>query len=250
MSGNEPNALILRPAYGLSHPDSSGEKVLSRVVADALVLARENHVASTPVRFRIGSLDFNEGAYKQILIWADAVKKSPQVFVRLLEELKSSFWDGSSFLLENGSLKHVAFPPNLFTTKLDLSNVPGLTKLKCDENNLDKLNLSDASSLTELYCQGNRLKTLDISKTPDIQVLACGGNELSELDLSKVPNLEGLACGWNQLKKLNLNDKLYKLSCTNNNITELDVRTSPHLRFISCDPDVRIIKHEWQWFKG
>jgi hypothetical protein len=49
--------------------------------------------------------------------------------------------DGGSFLVENGSIKQVAFPKLILKaekenqlTKLDLSNVPALTYLSCRGN--------------------------------------------------------------------------------------------------------------------
>jgi hypothetical protein len=61
--------------------------------------------------------------------------------VSLLAEVKSTFVDGGSFLVENGSIKQVAFPKLILKaekenqlTKLDLSNVPALTYLSCRGN--------------------------------------------------------------------------------------------------------------------
>lgn len=72
-----PKALIVRPASGLQRTDSGAEKVLSRVVLEALTIARGRDIANPSVRIRIGKYDLREQDYQQILIWAqEASKKS------------------------------------------------------------------------------------------------------------------------------------------------------------------------------
>ncbi|PZR81288.1 MAG: hypothetical protein DLM68_18020, partial [Hyphomicrobiales bacterium] len=95
MSDNGPKALILRPAYGLQQPGSGAEKVLSRIVSDALTIARGPDIAHIPVLIRIGKYEFREQDYQQILIWADATGKSPDELVSLLAERTYAFSDGS-----------------------------------------------------------------------------------------------------------------------------------------------------------
>ena len=60
MSSEGPKALILRPAYGLLQPGSGAEKVLSRIVSDALTIARGRDVADESVRIRIGKYEFRD----------------------------------------------------------------------------------------------------------------------------------------------------------------------------------------------
>ncbi len=121
-------------------------------------------VVSTSVRIRIGKFEFNERAFKQILAWAEAANKTPKDLVLILANAKPLFWDGTSFLVEDGSIKHVVFPPKFLTTELDLMNVPTLIKLRCDQNDLHEIALSGVPLLTELYCQGNELTELDLSR--------------------------------------------------------------------------------------
>ena len=110
MSDNGPKALIVRPTTGLQQHGFGVEKVLSRIVSDALTIVRGREVADTSARIRIGKDEFREQDYQQILIWADATERSPEELVSLLAEVKSTFVDGGSFLVENGSIKQVAFP--------------------------------------------------------------------------------------------------------------------------------------------
>src|ERR1700730_17456591 len=143
MSDNGPKALIVRPTTGLQQHGFGVEKVLSRIVSDALTIVRGREVADSSARIRIGKDEFREQDYQQILIWADATERTPEELVSLLAEVSSSF------LVENGSIKRVAFPKFILKaekenqpTKLDLSNVPALIALGCVENRLTELGLS------------------------------------------------------------------------------------------------------------
>ena len=116
MADNEPNALILRPAYGLQRPDSNGEKVLSRVVADALVLARSREIKVAPTLIRVGNYYFQKEDYQQILIWAGGIGKSPEELVSLFETVKLYREEAEgdveieSFTVVDGAIRSVTFP--------------------------------------------------------------------------------------------------------------------------------------------
>lgn len=70
MSDNGSKALIVRPTYGVQQHDSGAEKVLSRIVSDALTIARGHDIADTSARIRIGKYEFREQDYQQILLGA------------------------------------------------------------------------------------------------------------------------------------------------------------------------------------
>lgn len=85
MSDKEPNALILPHVYGVQQPGSGGERVVSRIVGDALVLARARAPTRSRALIRVGNFEFREEDYRQILIWAEEGGKSPEgvdLFVR------------------------------------------------------------------------------------------------------------------------------------------------------------------------
>ena len=221
MSDNGPKMVIVGLTSGLQQPDSGAEKVLSRIVADALVLARRPDIAHTSARFRIGKYEFREQDYQQIVAWAQETGKSPEELVSLLENVEDKSEEGLAFIVDDGSIKQVTFPQSVIfqnhilkvsdlrkliqltcwggnqLTQLDLSNVPELTTLWCSYNLLTDLDLAHIPSLTDLNCDGNQLTELDLSNTPGLNWLSCGDNQLTELDLSNVPALKGLFCGWN-----------------------------------------------------
>ncbi len=236
MEDDEPKALIVRPTSGLQQHDSGAEKVLSRIVSDALTIARGRDIADTSARIRIGKYEFREEDYQQILIWAQEASKTPDDLVSFLEGADNKSKEEESFLVDDGAIKHLTLPDaNQFEfpqRKLQIYHLPKLTKLWCDYSaqNLAKLEFVCKSSLEELHCDDNQLTELDLSKVPALTELYCFGNQLTELDLSKVPALTDLDCKYNH------------------QISELDVRGNPNLKVLKCDQSVRIIKHEWQSF--
>jgi hypothetical protein len=248
MSKTGQKALTARPSYEVEQQGRGPGEVLSRIVSEALVFARRSDVRDTTGCGRIGNYEFGEDSFKQITVWAKAINITTTELVETLSTVGSAFWDGTSFLVDNGSIMQVAFPKKLLSMKLDLSYVPLLRKLNCDNNNLKTLDLSKVPILKELYCQGNELSTLDVSKVPTLEVLACGGNQIDTLDLSSLLKLEGLLCGWNQLTELEIPSSVFKLHCTNNKIAKLDLRSARRLRFLDCDPSVTLLCEEYHSF--
>jgi Leucine-rich repeat (LRR) protein len=267
MEDDAPKALIVRPTSGLQQHDSGAEKVLSRIVSDALTIARGRDIADTSPRIQIGKYEFREQDYRQIVIWAEATDASPVELIHILEEETNTFPDGSSFEVSDGKIIHVIFPeriafkperlvfknrkiiishvPNLekigcgwnHLTEIDLSNVPALTSLTCDGNQLTELDLSNVPALTNLECSLNALTELNLSNVPALTILDCGENQLTELDVSNVPELTDLQCYYNELTELNLSNvpALTSLTCDGNQLTELDLSNLPALTHLYCE---------------
>jgi hypothetical protein len=240
MSDKEPNALILPRAYGVQQLGSGSEGVVSRIVGDALALARAREPTRLEALIRVGNFEFREQDYRQLLNWAAAAEMRPDKFINALQQAKNVFWDGTSFVIEDGRIVQVAFPPNLLRSNLDLSNAPYLTRLKCDYNNLLALDLTHVPKLRELYCEGNRLSKIDLSNVAKLEILCCGKNSLSSIDLSNVPELITLSCGWNRIKALILPKTLLKLSCVKTELQNLDLEQTPRIDYLACDSGVEL----------
>src|ERR1019366_4137980 len=86
MEDDEPKALIVRPTSGLQQYYSGAEKVLSRIVSDALTVARGRDIADTSARIWVGKHEFRSQDYLQIVIWAQEAGKSPEELVSFLED--------------------------------------------------------------------------------------------------------------------------------------------------------------------
>lgn len=61
---------------------------------------------------------------------------------------------------------------------LDVSMLPNLQRLFCQDNNLTELDLTKNPKLTDLYCNGNKLTGLDISKNPNLIQLNISNNNM------------------------------------------------------------------------
>ena len=305
---NDPtrNALIRRPSTDLT-TISTGDRIVSRMVGEALEIARRQAIQAAKRTIKLGHFDLCEPDYRQIVRWAKALDREP---ADLLVELSELTWDlddelSARFRIEGGSIKELAWDGDLLPienfeweagleievlyvqgplpsisqllpslrvlnvsgrrrrmddlartvnlTELDLSSLPGLTRLDCSSNQLTELDLSLAPGLTELYCSSNRLTKLDLSPVPGLRRLWCGSNELTKLDLSKVTSLTTLDCGNNQLTELDLSPVpgLTELDCgggywlrvdrtdvrvwvPGNQLTELDLSPVPGLTWLKC----------------
>jgi uncharacterized repeat protein (TIGR01451 family) len=89
---------------------------------------------------------------------------------------------------------------NLFT-KVSISNLPSLTLLYIDNNYINDLTL-DLPSLTFLSCNNNQLTSFNSSKLPNLAGLSCESNQLTYLNLSHLDKLSVLQCDHNPLTYL------------------------------------------------
>ena len=238
MSNSERNALTIQPTRALDRPNLGSQKVLPRIISDALVVAKRRHVSATRVQFA-GS-EFRKQDYHQLLNWADTARMRPEMFIDALRQAKNVFWDGTSFAIEDGAITQVAFPPNLLKSTLDLSNVPYLTRLNCDRNDLQTLALTDVPNLRELYCEGNKLSEIDLTNVGKLEILCCANNALKSINLLNAPALITLSCGWNKIKILALPKTLLKLSCMKTDIQTKSTDSPAH--GFSC---VRFERRSW-----
>jgi len=226
MSDDDGKALVPRPSGELRRVGSGPGRLLSRVVGDALGFARAT--ALQGARFRLGDFQFRERDYRQIQTWAECLGLSADEVLRRLEASTYEHPTGAvvRFLVADGAIRTLVIDPAEFVCpggQLDLSAVPGLTKLYCAENQLTELDLSHVPELTELRCSSNQLTELDLSAVPGLTNLWCDENQLTNLDLSAVPGLTSLRCSSNQLTELDLSavPGLTNLWCDENQLTNL-----------------------------
>ena len=121
-------------------------------------------------------------------------------------------------------------------TTLDVSRMPTLEYLNCNDMQLSYLDVSKNTKLTFLYCWGNRLSKLDVSNNIALVALVCSENSLTTLDVSRNIALTRLNCSINQLTVLDLskNIALWALSCSMNQLTTLDVSNNTKLIDLDC----------------
>lgn len=257
------NALIPLPSGAIVKAGTGFKRILSGMVSDALDVARSRDRSLTRARFRIGNHEFRDADYRQILLWAEALKLEPAVVVQRLES-SSGFanfpfgWATKvEFIVEDGAIVTLVWDFNLLpihdfawvdglaieeivfvgaaTARLSL-DLPRLNRLSCFHIGITELDLSKVPGLASLECEDNRLAELVLSNVPALIELSCSGNQLTELDLSNVPALSSLVCFKNQLTALDLSKTpaLTYLDCDSNQLAELDLSHVPALVELSC----------------
>jgi Leucine-rich repeat (LRR) protein len=124
------------------------------------------------------------------------------------------------------------FNPSCF----DLSAVPNLIQLVCENCGFTELDLRPVSKLQVLVIKFSKLSRLDLSAVPLLKELDCQLNILTQLDLSAVPLLKELDCNTNELINLDLSSVpvLSVLNCHINKLTQLDLSAVPLLKELDC----------------
>jgi len=83
MEPNQERSLISRSSHELAALQSGQHRILDEMVEETLALGRKEAVAQTP-QFRIGDYHWCEPDYRQILVWAEALKMKPLTVIEKL----------------------------------------------------------------------------------------------------------------------------------------------------------------------
>ena len=75
-----------------------------------------------------------------------------------------------------------------------------LTKLECNNNNLQTLNVRYNKVLKELHCSQNKLTGLNVANNTNLEVLYCNGNKLTSLTVTNNTKLATLGIEGNSIK--------------------------------------------------
>ena len=260
MTEDDRNALIPRPHGAIAKAGLGPGRILSGMVADALDVVRSHDRALALARFRIGSHEFRDPDYRQIMVWAKALDLEPGV---LVERLGINAVDKPTLVVEDGAIVslgwdfdllpilHFEWVDGLVIREIALFGAPAgglslalplLDSLFCFQSGIADLDLSSAPKLSSLRCSYNQLTELDLSSVPALVKLDCTKNQITELNLSNVPKLSELSCSYNQLTELDLSSvpALVRLDCFNNQITELDIRRQEKLGYLKYDSSVKL----------
>ena len=207
------NSLIPRANTSLTSIDR-GERIVSRMVGEALAFARRQVVQATRRTFKVGDFELYEPDYRQVLRWAVDLDRTPDDVLGQLSRLGCD--EDITLRIENGSIKDLVWDGGLLPIKsfewevgLELETLaifghsptwptsqllPSLRTLRVAKLGLTELDLSPVPGLTTLWCNENQLTELDLSPVPGLTKLWCHNNQLTELDLSPVPGLTELWC--------------------------------------------------------
>ena len=245
--------IVPNAGSGLAQTGPQGGRIVTEMVNGALAL-RRNNAALVP-RCSIGEHVFCEPDYRQIILWADALRMQPEtVLETILREpnrakktkvttsikggrLTELYWD-----LDTLPLKSFEWVNGLVIESLSIFSRPG-----GGEN--DPI----CSSIAE-YFNPSPLERILSLPLPYLQRLDCGQmngfvvangavvlryspNRFTSLDLTQVPLLKELDCSFNQLLSLDLSrlPNLSRLNCCWNPISSLDLSTSTRLTYLACN---------------
>ena len=247
-------ALVRRPPSALEKAESGAKRILSGMVADALALADKKRTAPAAAKFRIGEYQWCEPDYRQILIWAKALRLRPEeVIERLLKGPTGTNDSWRETRFENGMLLKISWDFELLPL-WDFQWVDGLRITHLFIYSQPYMNIYpdgwarkrlplNLPQLTHLDCRQVGLQELDLSGCPQLHVLGCSGNWISQLDLAAVPNLRELSCTVNNIEELDLSPvpRLIKLNCGINGVLRqvrglrrLTMPSLPNLTTLSC----------------
>ena len=109
------------------------------------------------------------------------------------------------------SVSAVTFSGVTVTSISNLSQLPALTLLYCNDNALTTLDVTGCTALTTLICYYNALTTLDVTSLTALTALYCSFNSLTTLDVSNNTALTTLYCDNNALTILAVNTILSDL---------------------------------------
>ena len=231
-------------------PGSGAANVIDQVLSDTLALARSSEV-SKEVFTEINGIMFDQLSVKQLDIWAKAIlidqNEDSAIFggvalSQLVELMNSTFFElksdyqcvGTEHWVCDGIIVAACFPTATHWRKgggLDLSQLPGLSVLLANRNQLTELDVSKNPKLTELLAYQNQLTELDVSNNLELIELRASRNQLTDLDVSNNPKLSVLLINRNQLTELDVSNnlELTELRTVENQLTELDVSNNLEL---------------------
>ena len=150
----------------------------------------------TAMSHSIGDFEFCDPDYRQILLWAGALKLDPVV---VIERLESSFvFDRKGvkleFAVQDGAIVSLTWDFDLLPLS-EFEWVDGLVirelGFKTPPAAPPALSLR-LPELVWLQCPDINLTVLELSNIPKLVKLVCAENHLHDLDLSKVPQLTHL----------------------------------------------------------
>ena len=208
MADDERKALVVQGSRSLAEVGAGARKILSSVVSDALTVAYLRKKVLTSTVFRIGSFEFREPDYGQILTWANRLDIDSETLVQRLSAYsftdRARDWEKTIFKVERGTIfslawdiselgfKELDWLPELSIQTLAVFDALGETKRQSRpfDAQTEQRNLSfSLQCLGKLFIGPINLAKVALSKVPTLEILVCERNGLSELDLSGSRNL-------------------------------------------------------------
>lgn len=128
-------------------------------------------------------------------------------------------------------------------SSIDLSLLPNLEELYCNNNFLSQLIFPSNSKLKVIDCSSSSLPSLDVSTLASLRELYLDYNaNFSEIDISNNDSLETLTCYNSNISQIHFgnNFMLRELICAANEISSLDLSNLPMLERLDCSGNLDI----------
>ena len=119
-----------------------------------------------------------------------------------------------TLMLSNNSLISIKLPESYTLRNVDVQS----------NHQLSVIDVSNLPNLMGLHCQNCIIEELDVSQNPELTELLCDGNRISALDLSANQQLLSLGCNYNQLDKEALENIYQQLPDVSGDIDSLEYK--------------------------
>jgi len=133
---------------------------------------------------------------------------------KLAEIDASGLYFLETLMLSNNQLTSVKLPESYTLYKLDIQS----------NKSLKAIDVSELPNLMALHCQNCVIEQLYVNNNPELTELLCDGNRLTTLDLSANQNLLALGCNYNQLNKEALESIYRQVPDISGNIDSLEYK--------------------------
>ena len=133
---------------------------------------------------------------------------------KLAEIDASGLYFLETLMLSNNQLTSVKLPESYTLYKLDIQS----------NKSLKAIDVSELPNLMALHCQNCVIEQLNVNNNPELTELLCDGNRLTTLDLSANQNLLALGCNYNQLNKEALESIYRQVPDISGNIDSLEYK--------------------------
>ena len=133
---------------------------------------------------------------------------------KLAEIDASGLYFLETLMLSNNQLTSVKLPESYTLYNLDIQS----------NKSLKAIDVSELPNLMALHCQNCVIEQLYVNNNPELTELLCDGNRLTTLDLSANQNLLALGCNYNQLNKEALESIYRQVPDISGNIDSLEYK--------------------------
>ena len=120
--------------------------------------------------------------------------------------------------------------------QMDISNLPAMSQLICNDTLIDSLDVSAFPNLFLLHCHNTGISALDVSCNHQLREINISNTGITGIDLSPCPFLSDFLCSNMNISQLDIsnNTGLQRLFCNDTPISALDLSSNHSLEKLRC----------------